>query len=317
MFKGWALWSLRKGRSRAALVCALLAFLSWPKEAWLSGAMSASGVSRSYAISVSEYSYAFGVDPPPSAEYMEAEARSWRMRLAEMMAITDEWLAAETREGRIAPLEVTLDTVPVEAPSPKQEKTALLKPALIALPHCELAARNLVVVVRVALKSMPSAAERVALSQSLCARIKAGEQAPRKAPALELVTPLRTERDGLALALTGDFNVPQSMLPTVKQLRADHFKRASEVMARSSQRFAKEHPGVTLRRITGLGANAVRFYMDGPLGGFDLLTEVVVAEGAKQPGEVALKDALYRDWQAAGLPVQVGLHMLIPKAHSN
>ena len=317
MFKRWARWGLRRGHSRAALVCALLAFLSWPKEAWVSGAMSASGVSRSYAISISEHSYAFGEDPPPSAEYMEAEARSWRLRLAEMMAITDEWLATETRAGQLAPVEVTLDTVPVEAPNPKQEKTALLKPALIALPHCELAERNLVVVVRVALKSMPASAERVALSQRLCARIKAAAGAPSKPPSLELLTPLRAERDGLALALTGDFSVPQSMLPTVKQLRADYFKRASEVMARSSQRFAKEHPGVTLRRITGLGANAVRFYMDGPLGGFDLLTEVVVAEGAKRPGEVALKDALYRDWQAAGLPVQVGLHMLIPKAHSD
>ena len=175
---------------------------------------------------------------------------------------------------------------------------------------------NLIVTVRVALKVVPGPVERQGLSASLCARIKAAEQKPLTPLPVGLVSPVRAERNGLGLSLDGDFSVPNKMLPAVNQLRADFFRKAAEVMVRSSQRFAQEHPGVTLHSVQGVGDNAVRFFMDGALGGFDVLTDVVVAKGAQRPGEVELKNTLYYDWQAAGLPMQVGLQSLLqPAAH--
>lgn len=105
--------------------------------------------------------------------------------------------------------------------------------------------------------------------------------------------------------------MPAASLPSVDKLRAEFFKRAADAMVRSSHRFESQHPGVTLRRIAGVSSSAVRYSMHVPFGGFDLLTELVLAKGAKRPGENELKDALYRDWKAAGLPVQLGLPSLL------
>lgn len=277
--------------------------------------MGASARARSYAISIFENSYAFGEDPPPSQAQLDAEQRAWQTRLGNIMNATDAWLAEETRQGHLAPLEITIDTAPVEVPAPTQRAAALKRPALIAMPRCVLGERNLIVEVRVALKNIPAPAARTALSSSLCARIKAAEASPRAPQPLESVAPVRGDRDGLALSLDGNFSVPKALLPAVNRTRADFFKKAADAMVQSSHRFEKEHPGVTLRRVSGAGSHAVRFFMDGPLGGFDLLTDVAVAAGAKRPTEVEVKDAFYDDWQRAGLPLQVGLYLLVQESH--
>jgi hypothetical protein len=271
--------------------------------------MSASALSPSYTLAVSELSYPIGFQA--TAAQMEADERMWRTRLAEVMTVTDKWLANQAKDGHLIPAELTLGTAMVEAPRPTQAGGKLARPTLIAIPTCVIESRSFAVSLRVVLKVLPPPDERAALSKSLCAFIAAAANQPAVAHPLAMISPVRAERGALALSLTDNFYVPASWLPTVNQMRADFFKQASEVMLRSCKRFATEHPGVTVGRVAGLGTNAVRFAMEAPLGSFDLLTETFVVPGVPQPSNVALKNTLYEDWRAAGLPMQVELPALL------
>ncbi len=288
----------------------LLVGLLWPREARLSGSMSATGIGRSYKLTVYETGYAIGRTNETSDAEAQAEQRAWRERLADAMTVTDQWLATQSKDKKVALGDLTLHTAMVAPIKAKPVSGTLRRPTLVDLPPCERSAPNLTVAVQLVLTTLPTAAERTALGSSLCAQLKAARPADKPLP-LAAITELQTQRDVMKLALDGNFYVPASTLTEIDKLRADFFQQAGDVMVRSCRRFEKAHPGVTLRRIGGTGGELVRFGMEAPFGNFDVLTEMVAAPGAKLPHAVALKDTMYQDWRAAGLPMQVELPALL------
>lgn len=291
-------------------LCLVVLGLGWPREAHLSGAMSSSGVTRNYTLRVSELSYPIAiVGRQPTQAQLDAENSTWNQRLATVMSATDRWLAAEVQDGKLAPVDITQDTVEIELGRPEPAGGTLSRPALVPLPGCSLSARNFMVEVRVALTTLPPPAERSALGKRLCDTLQREQDAP---PTVKLapVEALHDDRE-VRLTLESAFSVPASLLPQVQKVRAEYFKKATDLALRTRRRFESEHPGVTIRRVTGLGEYAVRFSMRAPLGEFDLLAEVVVAPGVKRPDGVLLKNALYEDWRAAGLPMDTELRKIL------
>lgn len=296
-------------------LCLVVLSVCWPQEAHLSGALSNSGVTRNYTIRIAELSYPIAiVGRQPSQEQIDAETSSWNHRLATMMSATDRWLAAEVQDGKLAPVDITQETAEIELGRPEPKGGTLSRPALVPLPHCSLSARNFSVDVRVALTTLPPPTERSALGKRLCDAILR-EQDAMPTVKLTPVEALHDDRE-LRLTLESAFSVPASLFPQVQKVRTEYFKKATDLALRTRRRFETEHPGVTIRRVTGLGEHAVRFSMRAPLGEFDLLAEVVVAPGVKRPDGVLFKNALYEDWRAAGLPMDTELSKILKQRRS-
>lgn len=277
----------------------------------MSGALSARGVSRHYTVTIAELSYAFGETPPPSDSFLKSQAGLWQRRLGEVMHVVDRWLAAEEKAGRLAPSEVTTETVTVAAPGKAMAGGRLLYPALIELPACHVDERNMGVVVQLALPRLPGPEERSGLATRLCAAVKAA--GPQLANPVDLweVTELRETRDGLDMTLEAGFSVPVERRVVVEKARAELFKKAVEAMVGTAQRLVKKSPELVLHKPAGLGEGRIRFSLYGALGGFDLLTDVEGKKGKPAPDPVRIKDAFYEGWRAAGLPPQTNLQALL------
>jgi len=275
----------------------------------VSGAIEAKGVSACCRVSVTEASYAFGETPPPSADYMEGQIRSWRSRLATIMPVVDRWVAAQAHDKRLAMVPFVTSTALVGDPPPALRGGKLKRPALVMLPRCNIGSSSMLVLVGVALSELPSPAQRKELGDSLCKAItEGGSERPQ---AMTYIDDQNEDRDGLAMAMVGGYSVAATMLPSVKEKRAAFWTLASAMLQKSAGRFEHDHPGVQLRKIEGLGVGAARFFIDAPFGGFDVLTEITAPAGGKKLSDNDLKNYFYEDWVKADLHAQTNLEALI------